>query len=275
MIESKSCMVRGELVRPKTARSPQTARLLNDKERALHRKQFGAMRNSTETISTDDLCLLKLEKQKLIEERSHLKTKILKYESLAKQTRIPHEPKESNPVRNQQIIRSLDRQIRTLTQMNAKKQEELNKILFSDTAAKITEYQEESKVLYLELSRLHEEVRSTKEALSHADTKLKNLTKEYSNETLNTRSNQIAELEKQVRDMENKNRKLSEEVNIMEELRNDRNTDEVVEKLRTKIENYKNRIKEEQLNISSIEKEITDVRMCHAQEVQDIQGSII
>ena len=153
-----SASARPELIRPFSHKNPpNSARAPEDRSMYAARNQFTAIKRSSENITTDDIVNLKREKQNLLQERTLLKAKLARFAD------INRHPKDAG--RNQQIANSLERQVRTLEQLTASKRAEIAQLIYSDRAAVITELQEESKMLHLELMRLKKTKQETEQEL--------------------------------------------------------------------------------------------------------------
>ena len=101
---------------------------------------------TNQEIINDDLSILKKEKQNLIQEKTLLKAKILRFTNKNKQFKKPL-PKLG-------IQNSLEKELTQIEQLMAEKRAEIALIKRSDISAHVQELQEECILLYMEIKRL-------------------------------------------------------------------------------------------------------------------------
>lgn len=238
----------GRLVKPVTRRAL-TARSFPSCERELYqlRAQLNAIKRQKEPPTSESIYNLKVEKQRLIEERDLLKVKINRYTEKSR-TRPA-------PVRNAQIKKSLERQIKSLEEMVKGKKEELQSILTSDKAAQITEYQEELKILFLEIQRLRGAKREAENELKEADTRVQHINQQYSDEALLKLRRVIKALEKEIMKQTNRNERLRTDLDILSQQQQERENSAENCKLIDQIAEIRKQIKQEKEAIEKLQKE--------------------
>ncbi|EAY00502.1 hypothetical protein TVAG_317870 [Trichomonas vaginalis G3] len=238
----------GRLIKPVTRRAPLTARSLPSCERDLYkfRNQLNAIRKQKDPPTSDAIYELKVEKQRLIEERDLLKVKITRYAEKSKT--------KPAPVRNAQIKKSLERQIKSLEDIVQGKKEELHAILTSDKAAQITEYQEELKILYLEVQRLKNSKKEAEIDLKDADDKVQAINSQFSDEVLLKRRRVIRALEKEILKHNNRNERLRNDLEILNQQHQEREESSENNKLKEQILELRKQIKQEKEAIENLQK---------------------
>jgi len=257
---------RPDVVRPFSDRvGPRSARVRCDRELYSVRNQFTALRNSRETLTTDDIVNLKREKQNLIHERSILKAKLSRY--------APFNRHSKGPGRNQQVANSLERQVRTLEQLTAAKRAEIAEIVCSDRAAVVTELHEESKMLHLELLRLRRARQETGRELAEVDAQLEDARQRYSPAVLAKQARTIKALEREVAGQRIRNEQVQEKVAQMRAQRNERRSEED-DRTQKAIDGLRRRIREEQQEIAAIDQRTGEMRDAHAREMQELQSRL-
>jgi uncharacterized sporulation protein YeaH/YhbH (DUF444 family) len=256
---------RPEVVRPVTGRNPpHSARGQGDQGLYSARNQFAAIKNSREGLTTEDIVNLKREKQNLIQERSILKAKLARYANFNRHAKPPG--------RNQQIANSLERQVHTLEQLTAAKRAEIAQLIYSDRAAVVTELQEESKMLHLELMRLKRTKQDTENDLREISMQLQEAQRKYSPSVLNKQHKQIRALERQIAAQRARNEKIKEKVSQMKKEQEEQNYQEQNDKMQKEIESLKAKIRREHQEIAALDKQMEQMKENHAMEMQKLQS---
>jgi chromosome segregation ATPase len=230
------------------------------------RPQFGSGPKSRESLTTDDILNLKREKQNLIRERTLLKAKLVRYGSFSRH------PKPAG--RNRQIANSLEREVQNLEQLTAAKRAEIAQLIYSDRAALITELQEESKMLHLELMRLQKTKQETENELRVLSAQLDEDSQKYSPAVLARQDAQIRALEREVAAQRTKNNAITERIAAMKcEQESDQSIREAA-RTQQKIEQLKAQIRKEQQEIAAIDKQMEQMNVEHAAEMQQLQSLV-
>ena len=262
-----SASARPELIRPFSNRNgPNSARGSEDRSMYAARNQFTAIKRSSENITTDDIVNLKREKQNLLQERTLLKAKLARFSDLNRH------PKDAG--RNQQIANSLERQVRTLEQLTASKRAEIAQLIYSDRAAVITELQEESKMLHLELMRLKKTKQETEQELREVSSELEEACKKYSPSVLSRQQKKIKQLEREISNQQARNEKLQVKIENMEKEQQENKYDDVNAKIQRQIDEIKSQIRYEQQAISELDKQMSQMSEEHATEMQELQSQL-
>ena len=250
-----------KLIKPTITR-PQTSRPLpqNDRDLFALRAQLNAIKR--EPITQEEILNLKLEKQRLLEERTRIKTKI---------THFADKSKKPPSVRSKQVQQSLERQIKTLESMVEERKEQLHSIIYSDRAAEITELQEESKILALEIIRLQQSKKDSQSELKNAEVRVGYMNNEYSDEKLMKRKKKVLELEQSILAQTDRNDRLRQDIELLKEQQKEREESEENQKLLEEIQKLKDQIQEEKRAIQEIDDEINGTRESQTQELNDAQ----
>ena len=252
----------GKLIRPSVKR-PQTARQIpaNDKDLFALRAQLNAIKK--EPITQDEILNLKLEKQRLIEERTRIKTKITVFSDKAK---------KPPAVRSRQVQQSLERQIKTLEAMVEERKEQLHTIIYSDRAAEITELQEESKILALEIVRLQKSKKDSEKELKNAEIRVNHMNNEYSDENILKRKKKVMELEQDILAQTDRNERLRQDIELLKDQQREREESDENQKLLKEIQRLKDQIQEEKNAIRELDDEIAGTRESQTKDLNDAQN---
>ncbi|KAH0795452.1 hypothetical protein GPJ56_000665 [Histomonas meleagridis] len=226
-------------------------------------------------ITKEDIIELKLEKQKLLDERTQLKAKIARLEIQSKRsTRIANV--------NPQLLTQLDKEYKAIENQVQRQRTQLNSLLSSDNAAQRQELQEESKILYQERIRLQELQLQQQITLNEAKSELKRLMALDGPEVLEKQEKKIKILEEKIKKYKIANHKLSAKVKNLKEQRAleeesqkvsyesrvaklkaqikrvEKATEEVEDKITESIEKHQSVMNE--LKVSLLQKEIKDYK---------------
>lgn len=259
---------RPEVTRPFSNKNAPNSARGGGENRSMYsaRNQFTAIKRSSENITTDDIVNLKREKQNLIQERTLLKAKLARFAD------INRHPKAAG--RNQQIANSLEKQVRTLEQLTASKRAEIAQLIYSDRAAVITELQEESKMLHLELMRLKKTKQETEAELRRVSAELEEACQKYSPDVLNKQQKQIKTLERDISAQQARNEKLKQKIELMQKEQEENNYDDANAKIQKQIDDLKAKIREEKNAIAQLDKQMQQMSEDHANEMQELQSQL-
>ncbi|OHT07507.1 hypothetical protein TRFO_24253 [Tritrichomonas foetus] len=191
---------------------------------------------------------------------------------LARFADINRHPKAAG--RNQQIANSLERQVRTLEQLTASKRAEIAQLIYSDRAAVITELQEESKMLHLELMRLKQTKQETEAELRRVSAELEEACQKYSPAVLTKQQKKIKSLEREISAQQARNEKLKQKINTMQKDQEANNYDDQNAKIQKQIDELKQKIKDEQKAIAQLDQQMAKMSDEHANEMQELQAQL-
>jgi vacuolar-type H+-ATPase subunit I/STV1 len=262
-----SMSARPPVLRPITQHQPpNSARQANGTDIYISRNQFTAIKNSRESLTTDDITNLKREKQNLIQERSLLKARLARYANFNRHPKPPG--------RNQHIANSLEQQVRTLEQLTAAKRAEIAQLIYSDRAAVISELQEESKMLHLELMRLRKSKQESEASLRDVTAQLKEACEKYSPAVLARQDKTIKNLEREIAAQRAKNDTIKEKVAQMKAEQEDSQYQEQNMKVHRQIDSLRSQIKQEQQEIAAIDQQMAQMKADHAAEMTRLQSDL-
>lgn len=207
-------------------------------------------------ITNEDIHDLKIERQKLIDERTQLKSKIARLEVQSKKS-----AKTSNV--NPALISQLDHEYKTVEHLIMQQRAQINELNMSDNAAQRQELQEEAKIIYMEKIRLSNQINQEEIALDDLRQQLDYLEHSDGSEVFNRQQKRIEQLETKFKKYSKENERLSARVktlrtrkqleeeaasgnvgNMANQLRAqikeiEKATDEVDEKIKNSIEKHK------------------------------------
>jgi small-conductance mechanosensitive channel len=225
------------------------------------RAQFAAIKNSTEALTPGNIVNLKREKQNLIRERTLLTAKLARYASFNRHAKPPG--------RNQQIAHCLAGEVEKLEQLTAMKREDIARLIYSDRAAVITELQEESKMLHLEVSRLTKLKQDTEVELRELSARLDEATQRCCPAAIARQQTQIKGLEKAVAAQRAKNEAMLQRISARQQEEPPGEPD----KRQQKIDQLRAQVKREQQEIASLDEQMARMKEEHAKEMQRIQSA--
>jgi hypothetical protein len=159
-------------------------------------------------VTKEDIIELKLERQKLIEERTQLKTKIARLEVQSKRS-----ARTANT--NPQLLNQLDREYLSVEHMIMQQRAQINELLMSDSAAQRQELQEEAKIIYQERVRLQELQLQQQITLNDAKRELEDLLASDGPEVYERQAQRIEALEAKLKKYEHANSKLASKVKTL------------------------------------------------------------
>ena len=241
--------------RPQLILPFQNAKLISAKP-STSRATFAQIQKNKDSLTTDEIVNIKKQKQMLLNERSMIIAKIARYEQLP-----IHKP---NDGQNKRIADALEDDIKQLREIIQEKRNDIENVTFSDTACSITEAQEETKILHLELVRLSDIKGNTMSEIEEAQKKLDELTALYSPQKLWTMERDLDDLRKTVDakvlsvdklEFPEKYSKLVRESNMREQEEN-----QLRKELLKKIKAMKAKCNDERKKISSLEKELNNTK---------------
>jgi chromosome segregation ATPase len=178
---------------------PPTSQLLIDVHQDL------AARPKQRPITKEDIVALKQERQKLLDERTQLKTKIARLEVQSKRS-----ARTANT--NPQLLNQLDREYMSVEHMIMQQRAQINELLMSDNAAQRQELQEEAKIIYQERMRLQELQVQQQIALNDAKRELAELMESDGPAVYERQAQRIEALEEKLKKYEHANSKLAAKV---------------------------------------------------------------
>ena len=156
-------------------------------------------------VTKEDIMELKLERQKLIEERTQLKTKIARLEVQSKRS-------ARTATANPQLLTQLDREYKTVEHMIMQQRAQINELLMSDNAAQRQELQEEAKIIYQERVRLQDLQLQQQITLNDAKRELTELLATDGPAVYERQQKRIEALEAKLKKYEHANKKLAAKV---------------------------------------------------------------
>jgi hypothetical protein len=223
-------------------------------------------------VTKEDIIELKQERQKLLEERTQLKTKIARLEVQSKRsTRTAN----TNP----QLLNQLDREYLSVEHMIIQQRAQINELLMSDSAAQRQELQEEAKIIYQERIRLQDLQVQQQIALNDAKRELAELLETDGPAVYERQAHKIEALEAKLKRYEHANDKLAAKVKSLKtkkaleeeaatgaignraaqlraQIREaERATEEIEEKITQSVEKHKNVMK--QLHLTLLQRGIS------------------
>ncbi|OHT02247.1 hypothetical protein TRFO_30650 [Tritrichomonas foetus] len=157
---------------------------------------------------------------------------------------------------NAKNINSLSAQIKELEEYNQKKKNEINNLLDSDNASKVTEMQEEIVILYEELQRMGEMKKQIDLMVKEATTNLEQTIKTFSPETVAKNKKTIQSLEQEIANQEERNKIARENLLKKESQTNDEEIEHAKFVMQSSIQILKKSIEEEEREIAQINAEI-------------------
>lgn len=167
-------------------------------------------RSKSRQITKEDINELKIEKQKLLEEKQQLKSKITRLEVQSKRS-----VRTTNA--NPQLLTQLDREYKTVEHMIMQQRAEINELLMSDNAAQRQELQEEAKIIYQERVRLQDLQLQQQITLNEAKKELNALLSSDGPAVFEKQAQKIELLEQKLQKYEHANKKLADKVKALKE----------------------------------------------------------
>ena len=227
-------------------------RPITPKAASARRATFAKVKKTQDTITIDEINDLKKQKQILLKERSLLIARIARYEQ------NPY--RNANDAQNKQIADSLEQDIKQLRKAIKDKKDQIDQVTNSDTAASITETQEESKIMHLELVRMKDEKETIQKELSSSQKKLDSLLEEYSPTSIWMLEKDLQAYRKKVLAKVSAVDKLEFPEKYYNSVAKSKETEEKEEKKRQdllkKIKDTDKQIKEERKRISELENQL-------------------
>jgi chromosome segregation ATPase len=215
-------------------------------------------------LTTQDIINLKREKQNLIRETTVLKAKLARYSSYNRH------PKSTE--QNRQIADSLEEEVNKLEQLTAAKRAEIAQLIYSDTAAVVTELQEKSKMLHLELMRLKKKKQETEIQLREASAQLEEVCQRFSPAALAKQQKAIRQLEKEIAAQKMKNQVAEEKVAKMRT--EQEGAGQEAEQAQARLEELRAQIRKEQQEIAALDQQMAQMKADHAAEMQRLQSQV-
>lgn len=165
-------------------------------------------RQKQRQITKEDIDELKIEREKLLEEKSQLKAKIARLEVQSKRS-----VRTANA--NPQLLTQLDREYKTVEHLIMQQRAQINELLMSDNAAQRQELQEEAKIIYQERVRLQDLQLQQQITLNEAKKELNELLASDGPAVFEKQAKKIESLEEKLRKYEHANKKLAAKVKAL------------------------------------------------------------
>lgn len=233
------------LRRPFSARIPEFQQKLSPFLSADAR--FKSNQNN-QNVTEEEIFMMKQELQALVREKNILKNKIVKLMDVEKNSPKSH---ISKPSKN-----SLSKDIKELEEYNQKKKEEIDSFLQSDEFSRITEMQEETVILYEELTRMSELKKQIDSMVKEATANLEQTVKTFSPETINRNQKIINKLETEIALQEERNKIARDNLEISASKSDDQDIDHAKYVMQSSIQILQKRIEEEEKEIARLDAEI-------------------
>lgn len=219
-----------------------------------YRARFQEAKETREIITMDDILAIRRQKQLLLQEKAEIVAKIARIEQLS-----THH--QSDAI-NKQIADSLEKQVKNMERLIEEKKSETSSVINSDTAASITETQEESKIYHLELVRLKEEKANIEAENLEASQKLEAMLEEYDPSQLRKVEEQIANLKIQIKKIESSIDIKEHPEKYFKSVKERQEREEEEEAIRqdymNRIKEFQNAIKDEKRNITMIKNQLNE-----------------
>lgn len=253
-----------------TTKIPASARRVPEKTYSILnelKKNQTASRIRTNKITKDDINDLKIERQKLLDERQQLKTKIVRLEAQSKRS-------AKNGSANQNLLTQLDREYKNVEHLIAQQRAQINELLRSDSAAERQELQEEAKIIYQERLRLHELQVQQQIDLNQAKQELDDLLASDGPVVYERQARKISELEEKLRKYEKANKKLSDKI---QKLKQEKKLQEESQNgaIGSRAAQLKSQIKEVEQKTEEIEQKIRESKEKHEIVMKQIRQSLL
>lgn len=166
------------------------------------------LRLKNRPITNEDIHELKIERQKLLDERTQLKTKIARLEVQAKKS-----AKSSNI--NPQLLNQLDRDYKTVEHLIMQQRARINELKNSDSAAQREELQEEAKIIFMEKRRLTDQLKQEEISLNDMRKERDMLIQNDGPEVFSKQQDRIEQLETKLKKYNRENERLAARVKTL------------------------------------------------------------
>ncbi|EAY21157.1 hypothetical protein TVAG_283270 [Trichomonas vaginalis G3] len=218
-------------------------------------------------VTKEDVNDLKIEKQRLIDERTQLKAKIVRLETQSKRS-------TRTGTSNQNLLTQLDREYKSVEHLIKQQNAQINELLRSDNAAERQELQEEAKIIYQERLRLHDLQCQQQLDLNQAKRELDELLSTNGPAVYEKQANKIQMLEEKLKKYENANAKLAAKI---KKLKQEKKIQEETQsgQVGMRAEQLRAQIKEVEQKTDEIEQKIRDSKEKHEKIMKEIRQSII
>ncbi|EAY22915.1 hypothetical protein TVAG_076620 [Trichomonas vaginalis G3] len=158
------------------------------------RSSYQEARKNMNYITSEDVITVKNKRNLLLQQKYEIITHIARYED--------SKCHKKSDAQNQRIVDSVSQQIESYKAMIQEKKDQINELVNSETAASISETQEESKIYHLELVRLKMIKGDIESEIESAQKHLAELVSDYSPRSLWIREKDLEELRNVVRKRE-------------------------------------------------------------------------
>jgi uncharacterized coiled-coil DUF342 family protein len=162
--------------------------------------------------------------------------------------------------------------VNKLDQLTAAKRAEIAQPIYSDAAAFVTELQEESKMLHLELMRLKWQKHETETQVREASAQLEDVCQRCSPAALAKQQKAMRELEKEIAEQRVRNQVAEEKVAQTRTEQDGVGQEE--EKRRARIEELRAMIRAEQNEMAALDQQMAQMKEAHAAEMQRLQSQV-
>ena len=214
--------------------------------------------------SGDDLTILKREKQNLIQEKSLLKAKIVRMNSINKHPR--------QHIANLAVQNSLEKEVRQIEQITASKRAEIALIKASDRAAVIEELQEECLMLYMEIKRVQKLKKETETNRKNVSEQLKKAKELYSPEIISMQQKEIEYLQNEIKKQADRNAIIRDKLNRKEDEKDQPNEHQLF--MEKTIESLDLQITLEQEQILMLNEKLSVIEKDHKDRILDLQRKL-
>ena len=194
-----------------------------------------------------------------------LKAKLVRYANFTRH------PKALTP--SQPVATSLERRVRALEQVSAEREAEIASLVYSDRAAVITELQEESKMLHLELMRVQLKRQQTDNDIADLSQQLEEAIAKYSPDALAKQQQTIKQLQREIAQQRLRNDKIREKVDALKKERESREGG-MSTHVKKQVDEIKAKIRREQQEIADIDKQMEAMKEEHNKEMQELQSRL-
>ena len=209
-----------------------------------------------------DVLILKSELHDLLRERTLLKANLVRLRDNLKDPRSHQISKE--------MLANTSKDIKKITDYNATRRKEIAAVLASDTAAAVSENQEESLLLYQEVLRLGNVRRDLEAQLKQVNDEIESLAVSYSPESIREREAKLAALDAEIAKQREKNSTL---IKSISRARADA-TKETSKPPNPAVTALEERLRKEEETQAQLNSEIAARRARYESELKELEESI-
>ena len=161
------------------------------------------------SITPDEILTLKTQKAALLEELRRMSAKLARVKTTASSTR------QRNT--NEHLTESLEKQVQQLKFAISDRRKQIKEIEMSDLAASISELHEESKIIYLEISRLNQIISEKSKHYDNSLEDLEKVTEQYSDEKIQNMDLLIESISKELNKVKHQNMQYEKKLHDIED----------------------------------------------------------